>query len=187
MKALTAKQWWLGIAVFAVLATVATLTFIGNPFTYYSVCDRCGALRHTTDLKLPLTEFTVFTDSVQTETPLSRLLLTNGIVQRHTHRWLFGHGGGHGVRCAIGTGRHIRGTADSVEFSRFVLMLHRHGLIAVRDRVIRGAFDPDISQVYRALLSFSPPEEPTTTEELLGWYSEQSEYLDEMIAEFKKR
>jgi hypothetical protein len=102
MKALTAKQRWAAIGVFAVLATAATFTFTGDPFGYLSVCDRCGASRRTTKWKLPLTEFTVFTRSVESETPLSRAVLTNGIVQSHTHHWLFGHGGGHGVKCAIG-------------------------------------------------------------------------------------
>jgi hypothetical protein len=186
MKALTAKQRWAAICAFAVLATAATFTFIGDPFGYFSVCDRCGALRRTTEWKLPLSEFTVFTRSVESETPLSRAVLTNGIVQPHTHHWLFGHGGGHGVKCAIGQGRHIRPAADSQEFARLVLMLHTHGLPALRDRVLRGAFDPDTSQLFFGL-SFSAPKEPTTPAEMQSWFSEQSEYLDEKIAVYKER
>jgi hypothetical protein len=187
MKTLTAQQRWAAIAVFAALAIVATFTFIADAFRYFSVCDRCGALRHTTEMKLPLTEFTVLTRSVESETALSRLLLTNGIVQRHPHRWLFGHGGGHGVKCAIGPGRHIRGAAESENFARFVLTLHTHGLTSIRDRVLHGVFDPDTSHLFQALLSFSPPNEPTTAAELQSWYSEQSKDLDEMVAEFNKR
>jgi hypothetical protein len=186
MKALTAKQRWTVIGVFAALATVATFTFIGDPFGYFSVCDRCGALRRTTDWKLPLTEFTAFSRSTESDSPLSRVLLTNGIVQPHTHQWLFGHGGGHGVRCAIGPGRHIRSAADSDEFARLVLTLHTHGLTALRDRVLRGALDPDTSHLFRGL-AFSAPKEPTTASEIRGWFTEQSEYLDEMVAEYKKR
>ena len=66
-------------------------------------------------------------------------------------------------------------------------MLHTHGLISIRDRVLRGVFDPDISNLFHGLLSFSPPKEPTTADELQSWYYEQSEYLDEMIAEYKRR
>lgn len=172
--------------MFVAFATLVVFTLIESPFGYFSVCGRCGSVRSTTDWKLPFSDFTVFTQSAESETPLSRVLLTNGIVQPHAHQWLFGHGGGHGIRCAIGPGRHIRPAADSEEFARLVLALHSHGLTALRDRVLQGALDPDTSRFFRGL-SLNLPKEPTTAGELQGWLTEQNEYLDEMVAAFKKR
>lgn len=186
MKALATKHRWAAIGVFAVLATVATFTFIGDPFRYSSVCDRCGAFRRTTNWKLPLTEFTAFSHSSESDSLLSRVLLTNSIVQPHTHHWLFDNGGGRGVKCAIGPGRQIRPAVDSKEFARLVLTLHTQGLISLRDRVLQGALVPETSHLFHGL-SFSTPKDPTTAAEMQSWFSEQSENLDEMVAEYKKK
>jgi hypothetical protein len=174
------------IGAFTILATLATFHAVVDPFSYYSICDRCGAFRRTTDWKLPLTDFTVFTRSTESDTPYSRTLLTNAIVPKHSHNWLFGHGGGHGVRCALGPGHRIRPAADSDQFARLVLMLHYHELTALRDRVVQGALDPDVSRLYFQLC-FTLPKEPVSATELQEWFTEQSEYLDEAIIAFKRR
>src|SRR5215204_6449400 len=101
MKAVSLKRL-VGIAMFAALATVVTLALMMGPFGYTSVCNRCGALRSTTEWQLPMTSLTVFRSSTESESPLSRVLLTNGIVAAHSHQWLFAQGGGNGVKCAIG-------------------------------------------------------------------------------------
>jgi hypothetical protein len=186
MKALSRKQRWVAIGVFAIFATVLTFTVIAGPFGYSSVCGKCGASRHTTDWQLPLTDFTVFTHSTESASPLSRALLTNGIVSAHSHHWLFAQGGGNGVRCAIGQGMHIRPAAESEEFAELVLMLHQRGQIAFRDRVLLGVFDPDTSDLFRRL-SFSAPKATMSAAEMQGWIAEQSELLDEMVTAYKKR
>jgi hypothetical protein len=186
MKPLTKRQRWVAIGVFAVIATVFTFTLITGPFGYSSVCDKCGASRHTTDWQLPLTDLTVFTYSTESDSPLSRVLLTNGIVPAHSHHWLFSVGGGNGVRCAIGPGRHIRPAAGSEEFAAIVLTLHQRGQIDFRDRVLRGVFDPRTSELFWRL-GFNAPKTTTSATEIQGWIAEQSEYLDEMVAAYKKR
>lgn len=186
MKALTAKQRRTAIGLFAALVLLVTFTLISGPFGYSSVCDRCGALRRTTNWQLPLTEFTVFSSSTEADTPLSRVLVTNSIVPPHTHHWLFGQGGGNGVRCAIGPGRHIRPAAESDEFAALVLALHQRGQIAFRDRVLRGVFDPDTSHLFRGL-SFSSHADTMSAAEMQGWIAEQSEFLDETVTAYKKR
>lgn len=186
MKALSTKQRWAVIGVFAVFATVLTFTFIGRPFRYSSVCDKCGALRHTTDWRFPLTRVTVFTYSTESDSPLSRALLTNTIVPAHGHHWLFAQGGGNGVRCAIGQGRHIRPAAESEEFAALVLAMHQRGQLSFRDRVLRGVFDPDTSHLFRGL-SFRAPKVTMSAAEIQGWITEQSEYLDEVLAAYNQR
>jgi hypothetical protein len=186
MKPLTAKQRRTAIGLIVVLASLVTLTVVSGPFDYSSVCDRCGALRRTSDWELPFTEFTVFTQSTESESLLSRVLLTNSIVPPHSHHWLFIHGGGRGVKCAIGPGRHIRPAADSEEFAALVLTLHHRGQIAFRDRVLRGVFDPDTSRWFRGAgigsdaIRMSPAE-------MQDWVVEQSEYFDTIVTDYKKR
>ena len=186
MKALSKKQRWIAIGLFAVVATLAAFTLMSGPFGYFSVCDRCGALRRTTNWQIPSTSLTFFTHSTETESALSQVLLTNGIVQPHEHHWLFGHGGGNGVKCAIGTGRHIRPAVDSQEFAGLVLLLHTAGETDFRDRVLRGVFDPDTSHFFRSL-SFSAPKPPTGSTELRNWIADESQYLDEFVDPYKER
>lgn len=181
MKPLTKKQRWVAIGLFAVFATLLTFTLIIGRFGFYSVCDQCGALRHTTDWQLPLTSLTVFSHSTESETPLNQVLLTNSIVKPHNHHWLFGQGGGNGVTCAIGSGRHIRPAANSKEFADMILMLHGHGQASFRDRVLRGVFNPHTSHQFFNL-SFDAPKETASDSEVQSWIKEESEYLDEMAA-----
>ena len=186
MKPLPAKQRWTAIVFFAVLTSLVTFTVVSGPFDYSSVCDRCGALRHTTDWELPFTEFTVFSQSTESSSPLSRLLLTNSIVLSHPHHWLFINGGGHGVKCAIGPGRHIRPAADSEEFAALLLTLHQLGQFAFRDRVLRGVFDPDTSRWFRGL-RFDSDATRMSPAEIQDWIAERSEYLDTIVTDYKKR
>ena len=172
--------------VFAAIATLAAAILCGEPFAYYSVCDVCGAMRNTWDWRTPLTELTVFSRSIVNETTLSRVLLTNSIVQPHAHHWLFGQGGGHGVKCAIGPGRHIYPAAESAEFASLVLDLHRRGEIGFRDRVLRGVFDPETSRMFRNL-SFHAPQTAMSAAEIRDWITEEFEHLDQMVSANKKR
>jgi hypothetical protein len=109
------------------------------------------------------------------------VLLTNGIVKPHDHHWLFGQGGGNGVKCAIGSGRYIRSAADSKEFADMILMLHSHGQTAFRDRVLHGLFNPDTSLQFFNL-SFGAPKETASDSEVQSWIKEESQYLDDMVA-----
>jgi hypothetical protein len=174
------------IGVFAMVATTATFTFIAGPFRYASVCDKCGAIRHSSDWQLPGTDVTIITFSKESDSPLSRVLLTNGIVQTHSHHWLFAQGGGHGVKCALGTGRYILFAAESKEFAALVAVLHKQGQMAFSDRVLRVVFDPDTAGLFRNL-SFDAPTVEMSASEMRIWIAEQSEYLDEMIPVHKKR
>lgn len=186
MRTLPKELRWTAIGIFAVVATTVTFTLIAGPFGYASVCDKCGAVRHSRDWQLPGTEVTIFTLSKELDSPLSRVLLRNGIVQTHPHHWLFAQGGGHGVKCALGTGRYILFAADSKEFAALVSALHQQGQMAFRDRVLRVVFDPDTAGLFRNL-SFDAPTVATSASEMQTWIAEQSEYLDEMIPFYKKR
>jgi hypothetical protein len=76
-------------------------------FGYSSVCTTCGAEQRATDWQLPLTRVTYWRSRSVSETPLSRAIARDGLAGPHEHTWAFANGGGNGVTCAIGEGRHI--------------------------------------------------------------------------------
>ncbi len=182
-KTLSVKQKRVIIGLSATVVLVFAFAFIFGAFTYSSICDKCGATRHATDWRIPLTDITVFTRSTVSDSPLSRVVLANGMVPEHPHQWLFEYGSGNGVLCAIGRGRHIRPAADSEKFAALVLALHQHGQTDFRDRVVRGALDRGTSHIFRSL-SFRVPETTMSATELRDWVAEQSEYLDESITAY---
>jgi hypothetical protein len=186
MRGSTARRRKMVVAACAAIALWIMLAWVNGPFRYGSVCDRCGALRSTTEWRLPFTELTVFVHATESDTPLSRVLMTNGIVSLHAHHWLFGHGSGNGVKCAIGPGRHVSPTASSEDFATLVLMLHRSGEIALRDQVLSGALDPGTSRTVRCLAVDAPPA-TASAEELQAWFVEQLVSVKESLPDEPRR
>jgi hypothetical protein len=177
MKALTPKQRWTAIGLFAALAFLLTFIVLGGAFVSALVCETCGAARHTKEWKVVGTDLTVFRHSTESTSPLSRVLLTHGIVPAHSHQWLFAHGAGRGVKCALGEGRHIRQAAESEEFAGLVLILHQRGEKDFRDRVLRTALNPHTSRLFPGLC-FNAPKLDASDAEMEGWIAAQSEFLD---------
>src|SRR5258705_8395552 len=102
----------------AIATTVALLILVGmsalfGAFGYSSVCRRCGLERRGTDWQIPLTSISVCKSSSEKPTPVSVTLERNGTVGRHEHDWLFIHGAGNGITCALGSGDYISPTVRS--------------------------------------------------------------------------
>ncbi len=186
MKRLSKSVRWTAAGLLAAVAVVAASSLILGPFGSYSVCDRCGALRRTTAWQIPHSSVTLFTRSTDSDSALSRVLLANGIVEPHEHRWRFGHGSGNGILCAIGPGRHIRSAAGSDELADLVLHLHTDGETALRDRLVQQALDPATSRSVWAWV-LSAPTPLTSTSDLrrgIAEISEFLEYIEEMAAAY---
>src|SRR5262245_10027550 len=99
----------------AALLLSATIALWPCRFYYDSVCAKCGTLRYTTVWQLPYShsDFGFFKSSTESESELSSYLKSSGQVRAHKHDWQFGHGGGNGVRCAIGGGDELRSQVKS--------------------------------------------------------------------------
>jgi hypothetical protein len=54
------------------------------------------------------------------------MLEKHRLIANHEHEWLFGHGGGNGVKCAIGPGRHLRSSFESTNVAAFVEALTKY-------------------------------------------------------------
>ena len=186
MKIFTARPWRAAIGPSVGLAILAAFAHLYGRFGYTSVCDRCGALRETTQWQVPFTDITLFERSTESDSALSRVLLSRGIVPSHSHHWLFANGGGNGVLCAIGSGRHLRFTLQSEKVAALVRMLHERGQLSVRDRILRDVFNPDLSRVFPALCSDAPATDATGTE-IQNWVTEMTNNLEIVESATKRR
>ena len=72
MNAPATKQRWTAAYLLVALASLITFTLVRGKFGYVSVCDRCGALRKTTEWQVPSTSLPVFRRSTESDSPLSR-------------------------------------------------------------------------------------------------------------------
>jgi hypothetical protein len=179
--------------LFIVLGCIACATILGlfmyqgGPFSYSSVCSRCGIVCHTTKWQLPGTRFTVFDQSSERDTPVSLSLRADGIVGPHSHQWLFAQGGGNGVRCALGEGRYIRPALESEGVASILYASQRFGEIKFRDRLVRLMFDPKTSQAVRDLGFSAPTNRFIDATEFRAWLDRETEFFDEMIAMYQER
>lgn len=96
------------------------IVVLWSSFSFTSVCPTCATERHTTQLQIPLTSATYFSWSSESATPVSVALASIRPAPPHSHQWVFAVGGGNGVMCAIGEGRHLLGPYRSPETAAFV-------------------------------------------------------------------
>src|SRR5689334_4320234 len=85
-----------------------------------SICAICGEMRHGVAWQIPFTEVSYWRSASTTETALSRVVSKHGLCPHASHDWLFASGGGNGVMCAIGGGRHLLTAVSSAEVAVFV-------------------------------------------------------------------
>jgi hypothetical protein len=161
---------------------LAVLALCLAPFGYSSVCCKCGAIRSTTEWQIRRTEFRVFQWSSETETPVSRTLRATSIVGPHKHDWAFAHGGGNGVRCALGRGHNVIGTVGSVEVAQLIEELSRYGVTRFRDKVLVNLFDDRTSFLVCSLGG----QKFSDAQQLKNWIGEQESLFDEHVEAFKK-
>jgi hypothetical protein len=179
--------WFVALAGCACLALLSYRAQQAGPFCYTSVCGQCGTLQQTTEWQLPHGRFTFFRRSSERATPLSSTLLMNGIIAPHRHEWVFANGGGNGITCAIGEGSYIRPVVESPAFARLIDTLHRHGQNALRDKVLRGAFDPSIAHLVYGLTFSVPTNGFADSADLRAWIGKQSACFDDATALFKNK
>lgn len=182
MKITKAKAKGLVILGVAVILLISCILVSGR-FAYSSVCDRCGAVRQTTEWQIPATSFAVFSHSSTHQTPVSLSLTTNQIVPPHNHEWVFAQGGGNGVKCALGRAHKVRFTVESTGVAQLLASLEQYGERDFRDKVLTNLFNDSTTHVVRTLSV--PSNGFSNAVQLHNWISIESEFFDEMVATFK--
>jgi hypothetical protein len=90
-------------------------------FDSLEICTTCGQMQYLSEFQIPLTRLTYFTTRRPSATPFSIALNRAKIVNTtHTHQWLFASGGGNGILCAIGDGRHLLTAVTSPDVATFL-------------------------------------------------------------------
>ena len=173
------------MGLLAVFALVAVSALFGR-FNYLAVSDRCGVVRDTCQWQIPLTRLTIFQQSSERETALSHTLLAIRLFQHHEHRWLFVAGGGNGIRCAIGEGRHVFPSAESEGVATLSATTHRFGRTQFRDNLLHAVFDPATSDDVRELGLFVPGNRFVQAADFDAWLTGHREYFDLAVAAHTK-
>ena len=156
-------------------------------FHFLSVCVRCGAGQNTFQWQVPRTRYTVFSLSWKSATPVSASLARVGIVGNHVDEWIFNHGSGNGVTCAIGGGTSLYPTVHCHGVVTVIEASHRFGETNFCDRVVRLMFDPKTSGVVWQLGRLAPTNGFASDAEFRYWLGQQTEYFEDMVAIYQKR
>jgi len=149
------------------------------PFCFYSysICVKCGASRRTREWQLPRSQSSFFSHSSVTGTPLS-LYLSSTVVPKHAHLWLFGHGGGNGVRCALGDGDALRSSVSSSNVVAFLECTRRYGQSNEFAKFLTLTFDRDQSRGVLSLAVLMPTNGFSSQEAYRAWILEQSPWME---------
>ncbi|KAF0180066.1 MAG: hypothetical protein FD161_1079 [Limisphaerales bacterium] len=157
------------------------LSFIAlhaGEFSYYSICQSCGKWRTTRVIGVHAWNWSLLTRHEERDTPLSLLLWKDGIGKPHEHVWLFGQGGGNGVKCAIGHGRHLAGNVNDPTLVQFLADARKFGQGQVASNVLAVAMNPKTSYDARHLVSGYPETGFATRGYFLDWMRENESYLE---------
>jgi hypothetical protein len=146
MKLPTLTEGFLGSlgCVAAIFGIVAAWPF---RFSYTSVCSKCGAEQHAQEWKFPGTEMTFFSHASVTATPLSRYLYSGSLVTKHSHDWLFAHGGGNGIRCAIGDGNELWSIIEAPNSAKLLEAMRVYEGPDQARKFLNLALDPAVSRM----------------------------------------
>ena len=172
-------KWLLGIGTLLVLA--ATFAIWPFRFSSYSVCSQCGAIQHKTEWQLPQIPGTFFTASAITQTVLSDYLTSSGDAGVHSHQWLFGHGGGNGIRCALGVGDVIRATVSAPEVPRLLAWNREFGHQTKSADLLRFTLDPEMSRTVLLLAAAVSTNGFANAETYRVWFEEQRWRIDDAL------
>ncbi len=169
------------------LILVLVIAALYGAFGSTSVCTKCGAVQQATDWQIPFTSVTVFRYTSVQSTPVSDILVRNGLVPRHDHQWSFCAGGGNGIRCAIGDGSRILPSVESSNAANIISASQQFNEIQFRDRMLLALFDPKTSDTIRQLGMLVPTNGFPDATTFHAWLGENSELFDETVALYKKR
>lgn len=163
------------VALVSVVALLLVITLTFGAYSSSSVCKKCGIVKDSIDWQIPLSNITLFGTASEHETPVSVALVRNGVVTGHKHKWLCIHGGGNGVLCAIGEGRHISPAVESKEVASVLDASSRFGETKLREQLVRLMFDPKTSRMVLHLGHRFPESGFKNASDFHAWFEEKKE------------
>lgn len=183
MKAFsTSKKRIVAIGALALLLLLGLASVVFGRFGYTSVCTRCGAEEHATDWHLFGSQIILFNSSKVAATPFSDMLTTNGAISPHQHQWMFAAGGGNGVKCAIGDGRHLWSTIRSTNIATLLVWNHKYADAPFQERLLRLALAPDTAREVEFMTYNLPTNGFNSAQEYKTWLDEELPRLEKELA-----
>lgn len=179
-------NWICVIIVWAILLPIAVVLWPFR-FSYDSFCTHCGAEQFTTEWQLPGCDWTFFRISSVKATPLSQYVTSSHLAEAGSHDWLFAHGGGNGVRCALGSGDRLRDSVQSANLVRFLQLVREFGGEAESKEFLRLALDPEASWKVSQAGLFLPENGFSTVSDYRSWISENDLEIEKLEAASKKK
>ena len=145
----------IGVAVTLLIGAILSYSTFGS----LSVCRRCGCKRSTTEFQIPLTPLTYWSTHAIVETEMSRMAQDRELVGVHAHNWVFVHGSGNGVTCALGIGGDVSNNVRLPEVLSFIECTSRYRDQREAAEWLSITLDPDKSRaVYQWLTIEQFPE-----------------------------
>lgn len=174
---------WKRLAVGMAIAgpVILVLSAIAGRFGSTSVCDRCGAIRETTEWQVPFTRKTLFRHDSVRASAVSAVLTDRGVVPAHQHHWRFGQGSGNGIGCTIGPGDRIGFVAESEDVAALFVAVERFGDLELRDRLFRAVFDEYACVAVWALGRSMPAGGVADADAFRAWFARQAGWFDRAL------
>jgi len=149
-------------------------------FESTSVCTTCGEAQSTREFQIPFTRFTYFATRSRSATPLSAAINRAGLVPAtHSHQWLFANGGGNGIMCALGSGRHVRDTANFPAVATFVTATVTYRGQSAAQPWLAALLDPNRTSDFSPAISSTAPLGGCPTQAVYDrWRRDVGEVLD---------
>jgi hypothetical protein len=183
MKRSTKK--FLGLALL-ILAAAAFAVF--GAFGSTSVCGTCGVVQDSTEWQVPFTSVTYWHSTSISQTPLSAVVAKRQLATCPSHNWLFIHGGGNGILCAIGDGRHVHQAALSPDVAAFVSAVSEYQGQREGQRWLKMALDPEASREVLSLLASEIPANGFGDRKTFDrWWKQRGDFIDAIVTEFDAR
>jgi len=173
------------IGLFAPLL-LGLASFLFGQFGYTSVCTKCGAQLHATDYHLPILDIIIFSRSRVEATPLSTALASINPTKECQHQWLFAAGGGNGVKCAIGSGRHLWTTIRSTNITALLVWNQKYGDSQFQHRLVHVAWDPETHGIADMMSFMIPDAGFTSAAEYKAWLDEHKLFFNDEVARHKE-
>lgn len=165
---------------------IAAIVLWPARFCSDSICTQCGAIRYTTEWQFPGQEWTLFQQSSVKATPLSQYVSSSGLAGPHAHVWLFDHGGGNGVRCALGAGEHLLNPVMSSNLVSLLQSAKVYGGQVESQRWLRLALNRDTSSDVLMMAALVPENGFSSEEQYRTWESENSYLVNDVFAKAEK-
>jgi hypothetical protein len=164
---------------FVIAGIVAILVWWPFRFSWFSVCSHCGCVRYSVARQLPFAPVTYWTSHTVEQTPLSRSVAE--FVTCDTHDWQFAAGGGNGITCAIGFGRHLRQCTESAELIAFIAATAEHDGPEAAKYYLELALSPEHSDGFLQwldMLDFDPAKH-SDRDGYKQWLEQATPYISE--------